>query len=120
MPWNDVALENFGNGALAEKFNAALQAIAENIQDPNTDPTAAREITIKVKLKPDHKRENIGVELLVTTKPAADASYSMQLCLTNAGQFKQLDQADLPLFGDDAAPKTENVLSITSTKESVK
>lgn len=119
MPWNDVALENFGNGALAEKFNAALQAIAENIQDPNTDPTAAREITIKVKLKPDHKRENIGVELLVTTKPAADASYSMQLCLTNSGQFKQLDQADLPLFGDGVEHKPENVLPI-NTKESAK
>lgn len=120
MPWNDVTLENFGNGALAEKFNAALQAIAENIQDPNTDPTAAREITVKVKLKPDHKRENIGVELLVTTKPAADASFAMQLCLTNKGEFKQLDQADLPLFGDDPRPENVHVLTTTNAKESTK
>lgn len=37
----------------------------ENILDPNTNPTAAREITLKLKIKPDEDRSVSDVEISV-------------------------------------------------------
>lgn len=42
-----INIENFADGAFSEKLNDALIKVAENIQDPNTDPTAKRAINGK-------------------------------------------------------------------------
>ena len=48
-----ITLDTIGNGELAARFGQALAQVGRNIIDPNTDPEAAREITIKLKFKPN-------------------------------------------------------------------
>jgi len=51
-----VSLDNLGGGAAVEKFNDELVEVLRNIQDPNTSPTAMREIKLTVSLKPAEDR----------------------------------------------------------------
>jgi len=58
-----VSLENLGGGTLGELFALKLTEVLENIWDPNTDPGAARKITLEVTFKPDEDRDSAGVSL---------------------------------------------------------
>jgi len=65
-----VSLETMNGGAAIELFNEELQKVLNNIGDPNTKPDAAREINLKVKIKPDEKRRYADVSMQTTTKLA--------------------------------------------------
>lgn len=41
-----INLETFANGAFTAQVNRAIEEVTKNIQDPNTDATAARKLTI--------------------------------------------------------------------------
>jgi len=47
-----ITFDNLNNGELAEKFRMALAQIGHNIMDPNMDPAAVREMSIKISFKP--------------------------------------------------------------------
>lgn len=47
-----INLETFANGAFAEQVNRAMEEVAQNIQNPNTDAKKARKITITLTVKP--------------------------------------------------------------------
>jgi len=57
-------------GCAQERFDHELQKILENVLDPNTEATAARSITLTVKIKPDEDRETLRSELVVKANPA--------------------------------------------------
>ena len=64
-----VTLENLGQGAAAELFQAEFVKLIENVSDPNTRPDAVRTVTIKVKVKPDKKARNMcSVEIQCDSK----------------------------------------------------
>lgn len=74
-----LTLATLCGGAVQEKIDRALEKVARNILDPNTDIKKKRTITLKVVLKPDEDdREDVEVtadvsvslapELGVTTK----------------------------------------------------
>jgi hypothetical protein len=71
-----VSLENLGGGAgkdtsaAIELFNAEFQRVLDNIADENTKPTAAREVNLKIKIKPDEDRELCKVEIHANSKLA--------------------------------------------------
>jgi hypothetical protein len=65
-----VSLENLGSGAATELFNLELQRVLENISDENTKPTAMREVTLKVKIKPGEDRDYGDVEISCAAKLA--------------------------------------------------
>lgn len=46
-------LEKFAQGALSQQINRALAQVANNIQDPNTDPKKTRKITATITFKPN-------------------------------------------------------------------
>lgn len=48
-----INLETLAGGAFAEKLNEALMQVAENIQNPNTDATTKRQITVNIKFTPN-------------------------------------------------------------------
>ena len=42
-----LTLSNLGNGAAVELFGIELRRVLKDVMDPNTDPKAVREITLK-------------------------------------------------------------------------
>lgn len=49
-------MEEFANGAFTSQINRELEKVTENIQDPNTDATAKRRITVVIEFKPNDAR----------------------------------------------------------------
>jgi hypothetical protein len=74
-----VTLDTIGGGALSELFGAELDRILANIADPNTDPTAKRQVTITVAFKPNRDRDVANVELKCASKLAGITTVSAQL-----------------------------------------
>lgn len=57
-----IDLTTLHDGAVVEDFNQALQAVWDNIEDGRTDPTAVREINLKVKFKPSDERNVVDIK----------------------------------------------------------
>lgn len=82
-----VSLETLGGGpgressAAIELFNAEFQRVLDNCLDENTDPKKVREVTLKVKIKPDTDRELCKVEIHATSKLAPVTPYPTQFFL---------------------------------------
>jgi hypothetical protein len=66
-----VSLNSLNSGAALELFDAELKKIIDNIADPNTDPKAKREITLKVVFAPSDDRTQAGVTIGVKSKMSA-------------------------------------------------
>lgn len=52
-----VDLEDFAEGRLSAKLNKEFERVAKNMQDPNTDPTKERKVTITIKIRPNRERD---------------------------------------------------------------
>ena len=65
-----LTLATICGGAVQEKVDRALEKVAKNILDPNTDPGKKRSITLKITMKPD-ENDNEDVEV------SADVSYTL-------------------------------------------
>lgn len=76
-----INLEVFANGAFTEQINRAIEEVTKNIQDPNTDATAARKITVTIAFKPNEKRDFVatGVQTKVALAPALGAVTAMSM-----------------------------------------
>ncbi len=78
MEHDVVTLETLGHGACLEKFDDELKKVIENILDPNTTD-AAREITLKVKIKPDETRQVCITDIIASSKLAPAKSFRTAL-----------------------------------------
>lgn len=65
-----LTLATICGGAVQEKVDRALEKVAKNILDPNTDPGKKRSITLKITMKPDDN-DNEDVEV------SAEVSYTL-------------------------------------------
>jgi hypothetical protein len=65
-----VTLETLADGAAAELFQSELDKLLRNIQDPNTDATATRKVTLEVTFAPDEDREKGEVRIKASSKLA--------------------------------------------------
>lgn len=70
MENDTVTLENLKAGGALQLFDDELNKVLENIMDPNTEPEAVREVTLKVKIKPDKDRATASVQVIPTSKLA--------------------------------------------------
>lgn len=77
----EVSLATLGGGMAIERFDHELARVLENIGDPNTDPKAVREITLKLRIKPSQDRSAGPVEIACTAKlaPVAPAASMMYI-----------------------------------------
>ena len=83
-----VNLKNIAQGAVDERFSAALSQVIENIFDFNTEPKTVREITINVKIAPSESREMASVKVEVKNKLAAHKAIGTAFYLGSAnGEF---------------------------------
>ncbi len=78
MAEQHLSLANLSGGAAVEMFDAALQQVLDNILDPNTKPTDTREVTLKIKFKPDEDRELVGITICPSVKLGAPVPYVTQ------------------------------------------
>lgn len=76
MENNSLTLETLAGGALAEQFEQELKKVLANIDDPNTDPKAARNIAIKITFKPDEDRDMAKLSISCTSSLAGFKSIS--------------------------------------------
>lgn len=72
-------LKNLCNGAAAELFDRELEAVLQNISDPNAKAKTAREITLKVTILPteDRSRGVVGVKCSSKLAPAGELETSV-------------------------------------------
>lgn len=70
-----INMEDFASGAFTTQINRALEEVTKNIQDPNTDATAARKITVTIAFKPNEQRNFVatGVQTKTALAPALGA-----------------------------------------------
>ena len=70
-----INLETFSNGELSHQINRELEAVANNIADPNTDATAVRKITVTIAFKANEQRDFVtaGVVTKSTLAPKLGA-----------------------------------------------
>ena len=70
MRKEQVSLDTLGFGAAAEMFQAELEKVVFNVQDPNTKPELKRNITLKLVIKPTKDRSMCAVEIHCDSKLA--------------------------------------------------
>ncbi|WP_130807664.1 replication terminator protein [Senegalia massiliensis] len=83
---NDINLEKFAGGALAEKFNVGLKEVLENIADPNTDPVKKRKMTVELEFKSDEDRELSMVNIIVKTKLVPKIGVATKIIIDKDGK----------------------------------
>lgn len=66
-----VTLANVADGAAAELWQKAVSQILENIEDPNTDATVKRVITLKCVVTPDGERRVGDMDISCVTRLAS-------------------------------------------------
>lgn len=95
-----MSLVNLCGGAAVERFDDALQDVLQNIGDPNTED-GAREITLKVKIKPADNRSILHIEVSCAPKlkPAFSISTTAFMGKSVGGaEAYELLQDQQPLF----------------------
>jgi len=65
-----VTLTSLADGAALELFQSELDRVLRNIQDPNTDSTVVRKVTLEVTFHPDEQREVGDVRVKASAKLA--------------------------------------------------
>ena len=83
-----ISLARLGHGAAQEKFETEFHRVLENILDPNTKATQIREISLKVKIKPNDGRDLCSVSIECVSKLAAEKPFETQFFVgNNMGQL---------------------------------
>lgn len=92
------SLSELMDGSVEERFNLAMAQVWDNVQDPNTKPTATREIVLRVKIIPNERRDSAEFRVGCSTRLAAPTELSQTV-------FLQFDG----LGGVTATERTENI-----------
>ncbi len=76
-----INLETFANGAFSAQVNRAMEEVTKNIQDPNTEPSATRKITVTISFKPNVERNftAAGVQTKTALAPALGAVTALSM-----------------------------------------
>lgn len=103
MSTNHVNLETLARGAFAEKINEALLEVAANIQNPNTDPTAKREITVKLKFSPNKTRQVANTAITVQTKLAPTEAIDTEIVMGKNHRTGKFEVAEYDPYSDQVS-----------------
>lgn len=84
-----VSLDTLAAGAAVERFDYELRRVLENIADINTRADALREVSLKVKIKPNDDRSFAVIEILASSKlaPVGSVTTSFHLNGERATEF---------------------------------
>ena len=70
------------DGGVEERFNAVLDEVWANVYDPNTEAKKTREITLKIKITPNDRRDSCDFRVSVVPKLASKVDLSQTVMLT--------------------------------------
>lgn len=94
-------LQNLHGGAALELFDIELQRVLENILDVNTSP-GAREITLRIKIIPNERRDEIGIEIYPDSKMGKRKAISTAAYVGRQGGkgavAQEIPKKQIPLF----------------------
>lgn len=76
-----LSFSTLAGGGVEEKLQFALDEVAANIADPNTDAKKARKVTMTLTLKPNENRMVAEMNIEVKTSLVAPASISTTLLI---------------------------------------
>jgi len=76
-----LSFATLAGGGVEEKLQYALDEVAENIADPNTDAKKVRKVTMTLTLKPNEQRTIANLEVDVKTSLAAPVGISTTLMI---------------------------------------
>ena len=106
------SLDDLFDGGVRERFNNALRRVWDNVFDPNTDPKAAREITLKVKIKPSERRDAAAFNVDVVSKlaPPVSLSQTVMLQMNGSGEIIATERSNqipgqIDMDGNEKIPK---------------
>ena len=85
--FSEVTLETLGSGVVSELFAAEFRKILDNIDDPNTDPTVIRRLTIEIAVKATKDRSNAAVAVTAKVKTASPEAHLGVIHLARVGSF---------------------------------
>lgn len=101
-----VSLETLKAGGVIQLFSDELDRVLANIMDPNTEPEAVREVTLKVKIKPDRDRATAAVQIIPSAKLAPAVALGTRMFFgKKGGRFLAWEhdpqQLQLPMGRED-------------------
>ncbi len=109
---NVKSILEMARGAIMERVDIEIPKVIENIMDPNTKPTKAREITVTLTLTPDETRQVVALDSTVKLKLIPYNPVRTNLYITDAadgdGYTVVEITPDIPgqmrMFGQDEEP----------------
>lgn len=117
------SLDQLMDGGVRERFNDALRKVWDNVYDPNTNPTAAREITMKVKIKPSERRDAaaFSVDIMPKLAPPISLSQTVMLQLNGDGSITATERTDqipgqMNMDGGEEPLPTEVVFNVVKSE----
>ena len=79
-------ISEIADGGVQVKLTRALQQVAQNVMDPNTDPKKKRSVTLKINVTPDKKRNAASITAEVKTNLAPEEGVETTMLLGRDGQ----------------------------------
>ena len=76
------SLSDLMDGGVEERFNAVLDEVWANVYDPTTEAKKTREITLKIKITPNDRRDSCDFRVSVVPKLASKVDLSQTVMLT--------------------------------------
>jgi len=110
-----LSLENIRGGAATEVFNRELQAVMDDIVDPNKVTDAVREVTLKLKIKPDEKGSIGAVQVSVGSKLAPRNPVNTAVVI--GGRHGKGEARELVTSQHDLFNRGENVIPMLEREE---
>lgn len=107
MAEEKIALHTIAGGALEELFERELDKITADILDLNNEATAVREITIKIKVKPDENRNFGSVAITVDSKTGSAKAVGSVFSFGRQGNravAAEFEPSQKPMF-DQVGPR---------------
>ena len=75
------SLSDLMDGGVEERFNRELERVWANIYDPNTAASKTREVTLKIKITPNERRDSCDFRVAVFSKLVNDCELTQTVML---------------------------------------
>lgn len=89
MKETQIALSEFADGALQEKFNIEFQKVLANVQDPNTDHKKARKLTLEITFSSNETRDFLDAKIVAkaTLAPSKESTAKVLIGMDGQGGY---------------------------------